>query len=384
MKGGWRIAVFSLLMVFGFTVPVCAEIKDSEEIVGDTMDRFDLSEIQEFIEAQEEAVGWNLSFEEVMQDLMAGDLNQLCGKLAASLKQVLFAEIGSSGRLMGQIVVLGMFGAVFSNFSSVFQENQISETGFFVTYLLLFTFLLSGFFQSMAIAERVVRQILEFMKVVMPSYFLAVAFSGGALSSAAMYEFTLWMITLAQWLLGTCLIPLIRVYMLLTLAGHISKEDLLSKLTELLEQMIRWSLKTLIGVVIGFHMIQGLILPYVDALKNTTVQKLMGVIPGIGQGAAAITQIVLGSGVLVKNTIGMAAVLILLILAAIPILKLLILVLLYQMAAAMLEPICDKRLVSCMSAVSKGHKLLLELVMAAVLLFIITVALVCAGTNIVH
>ncbi|MEG0370032.1 MAG: sporulation protein, partial [Hungatella sp.] len=140
----------------------------------------------------------------------------------------------------------------------------------------------------------------------------------------------------------------------------------------------------LIGVVIGFHMIQGLILPYVDALKNTTVQKLMGVIPGIGQGAAAITQIVLGSGVLVKNTIGMAAVLILLILAAIPILKLLILVLLYQMAAAMLEPICDKRLVSCMSAVSKGHKLLLELVMAAVLLFIITVALVCAGTNIVH
>ncbi|MEG0370342.1 MAG: hypothetical protein RR593_10100, partial [Hungatella sp.] len=67
MKGGWRIAVFSVLMVFGFTMPICAEIKDSEEIVGDTMDRFDFSGIQEFIEAQEETVGWNLTFEEVMQ-----------------------------------------------------------------------------------------------------------------------------------------------------------------------------------------------------------------------------------------------------------------------------------------------------------------------------
>ena len=90
---------------------------------------------------------------------------------------------------------------------------------------------------------------------------LYTSFAGGSVSSVAMYEFTLWIITAAQWLLGSGLIPLVRVYMILVLASHISKEEIISNLTELLEQIIGWGLKTLIGVVLGFHVIQGLVLP---------------------------------------------------------------------------------------------------------------------------
>ena len=244
----------------------------------------------------------------------------------------------------------------------------------FVTYLLLFTFLTTSFFQSITIASDVVGKILDFMKVLMPTFFMAVAFAGGSVSSVAMYEFTLWIITAAQWLIGSGLIPLVRVYMILVLASHISKEEIISNLTELLEQIIGWGLKTLIGVVLGFHVIQGLVLPYVDSVKNSAVQKLIGLIPGIGQGASAVTQMILGSGVLIKNTMGMAAVIILLVIVAVPVMKLAVLMVLYRCVAAVLEPVCDKRLVSCVSAAAKGHKLLLNMVMAAALLLIITVA----------
>ena len=354
----------------------------SSTAIGDAMGNFDFHDIQEFINRQSRETGWTLSFQEVMEDLMAGRLADVAEKFLAAVKNILFSEIHNGGVLMGQILVLGIFGAVFTNFSSVFNGSQISETGFFVTYLLLFTFLTSSFFQSISIAGEVTANILEFMKVLMPTYFLAVAFSGGSVSSVAMYEFTLWMISAAQWVIGSFLIPMVRVYMLLVLAGHISKEEILSNLTELLEQLIGWSLKTLIGVVLGFHVIQGLVLPYVDAVKNSAVQKLIGIIPGIGQGASALTQMLLGSGVLIKNTMGMAAVIILLVMAAIPVMKLVILMFFYRCVAAALEPLCDKRLVSCVSAAAKGHKLLLNMVMAACLLLIITVAVVCAGTNV--
>ena len=49
-----------------------------------------------------------------------------------------------------------------------------------------------------------------------------------------------------------------------------------------------------------------------------------------------------------------------------------------------MEPVCDKRLVACIAAASKGHKLLLQIVMTAALLLVITVALVCAGTNVTY
>ena len=127
-----------------------------------------------------------------------------------------------------------------------------------------------------------------------------------------------------------------------------------------------------------------MVLPYVDSMKTGAVQKLIGVIPGIGQGADALAQMVIGSGVLIKNTIGAAGIVVLAILTVIPVLKLLILMVLYQCTAAILQPICDKRLVSCISDMARGHKLLLSVSVSVILLFVITVGVVCASGNVVY
>lgn len=354
---------------------------DSEEgLLG--LEQFDFSEIDEFLNNKEATN--TLALESVMKYLMAGNLTGLCREILNALTHALFSEVSTGSRLMGQILALGILSAIFTNFSSVFQNSQISETGFFITYLLLFTFLAMSLMESINLAANVVKDILEFMRVLMPAYFLAVAFAGGSVSAVAMYEFTLWIMTAGQWFLNTVMLPLVRVYVLLEMAGNLAKEEFLSKMTELLEQLAAWGIKTVPGLVLGFHLIQSLILPYVDSLKQGTVQKAVSMIPGIGQGAAAMTQLLVGSGVLIKNTIGMAAVIILMILIAMPVIKLLILLLLYQCVAAVMEPVCDKRLVSCVSAAAKGQKMMLQVVTAAALILVITIAIVCAGTNVTY
>ncbi len=354
---------------------------DSEEgLLG--LEQFDFSEIDEFLNNKEATN--TLALESVMKYLMAGNLMGLCREILNALTHALFSEVSTGSRLIGQILALGILGAIFTNFSSVFQNSQISETGFFITCLLLFTFLAMSLMESINLAANVVKDILEFMRVLMPAYFLAVAFAGGSVSAVAMYEFTLWIMTAGQWFLNTVMLPLVRVYVLLEMAGNLAKEEFLSKMTELLEQLAAWGIKTVPGLVLGFHLIQSLILPYVDSLKQGTVQKAVSMIPGIGQGAAAMTQLLVGSGVLIKNTIGMAAVIILMILIAMPVIKLLILLLLYQCVAAVMEPVCDKRLVSCVSAAAKGQKMMLQVVIAAALILVITIAIVCAGTNVTY
>lgn len=348
------------------------------------LDQYDLTDIQNFLDQMKGKQGMNLSFMDLMKALMDGKLYEVMGQAGTALKDLLLGEISSSGHMMGQIIVLGIIGAVFSNFSSVFTGSQISETGFFVTYLLLFTYLAASFFTSITIAGDVVGQILDFMKALMPAYFLAAAFAGSSASAVASYEFTLLAIAAAQWLLGQILLSLVRVYALLVMAGHIAKEDMLSKLTELLEQVVSWSLKTLVGLVLGFHIIQSMVLPYVDSMKTGAVQKLIGAIPGIGQGVSSVAQMVLGSGVLIKNTIGAAGIIVLVIISVVPLLKLVVLMILYQCIAALLQPVCDKRIVSCISDMAKGHKMLLSIAASGVLLFIITIALVCASTNVTY
>ncbi len=380
----WIVAVMTIFFLYFDVGDSLWTIRSlgAESVFGQTMEEFDFSGIEEFLRGREAGAG--LGFREIMNLLMEGELGTLWGRIADVLKEKLFSELSVGGKLTGQILALGILGAVFTNFSDVFNGNQISEAGFYVTYLLLFTMLTAGIGQSIQVAADTVDTILQFMKVLMPSYFLVVAFAGGSVSAAAMYEFTLLIISVGQWFLGGILIPASRVYLMLVFAGNMAKEELLSRMTELVEKAIGWGMKTLLGVVLGFHLIQGMVLPYVDSLKNGSVQKLVGMIPGIGQGAAAVTQMILGSGVLIKNTMGMAAVVVLMVITAIPIMKLIILMLLYKCLAALMEPVCDKRLVKCIEAAAKGHKMLLQIVMTAAFLLVITVAVVCAGTNVTY
>ncbi len=347
------------------------------------LSQLNLEEIEEYIRQQEpETVFPGLG--ETMTMLMEGRTAELAEKMIRSAGQSLFGEVAAGGRILGQVILLGLLAAVFGNFSSIFRGSQISETGFFVTYLLLFALLTAGLAAGMSVAADTVSEILGFMKVLMPAYFLAVAFSGATASAIAMYETTVAAMTAGQWLLHTVLLPVVRVYLVLSMAGSMTKDNLFSRMTEMLKQVIGWSLKTLVGVVAGIQFLQTLVLPYVDSLKNSSLQKMAGLIPGIGQGVSAVTQMILGSGVLIRNTMGMAAVVILLALMAAPAAKLLALMLLYQCAAAVMEPVCDKRILACLSAAAEGHRLLLKIVMTAALLLILTVAVVCAGANAVY
>lgn len=346
-----------------------------------TLDDFDTAKIQEFLDGISNGAADEISFKNIMRQILSGDLSKVFSETAGWLKRALFAEIGTNTKLMGQIVVLALIGAVFSNFSGIFGSGHVSETGFYVVYLLTMTFLSASFFASVTIADSVAKDLAEFMRVLLPAYFLAVTMAGGAITSAAVCGFTFGAIGVVQAVLSEILIPLMRVYMMLVLAGNLYKEDMISKFTELLRQGILWTVKTMFGIVVGFHVIQGMVLPQADALKNASAMRLAQMIPGLGAGAGAVSQIVMGSGILIKNTAGAAAVIVLILMAAVPMLRLLILMVLYYLAAAVMQPVCDKRLVACMTGAAAGHGTLLKIVGYSLALFAVTIAVLCVSTN---
>lgn len=343
--------------------------------------RYDFSGIDQYLSRHRLNQDGGITFSDLVEMMLSGQWEDAAGQALRIVKDKLFAEIDTGTRLMGQILILGIIGAFFSNFSSIFSGSQISETGFYVTYLLVFAFLASGFLAGIGIAEELLRGILEFMKALVPAYFLAVAVSGGSLTSVALYQFTLGVIALLEWIFPALLLPLIRVDILLVMAGHMMKENIFSRFTDLLTNIIKWSMKTILGLVLGFQLIQGMVLPFADSMKATALIRAASLIPGIGQGAASVSQILLGSGVLIKNAMGAAAVVILIAISILPVVKLFVLMVLCQGAAALMQPVCDKRLVSCISEVGNGHRLLLKLSLSSLFLFVLSLAIVCMGTD---
>lgn len=341
-----------------------------------------LEEIQDFLERQYGK--GNVSLFALMENLVKGNITETGTYIVRTFWEGLLGEMEESIRFLGEAAALGLLGAVFAQAAAVFPGSRIAEIGFFITYLLTFTCLTASFFTSVETAAGVVENVLDFMKVLLPSFFLAVAFCGGSISSAALYGSVVGGVSVAQFLCGKMLLPLIKVYVLLILAGNLSKEVFVCRLTESLEKVIRWSLKTMAALFLGLQMVQTMILPFADSVKRAGVQKVVAAIPGIGAGAEAILQVTVGTGVLVKNTLGGAAVILLVLLAAAPVAKLCFFLILYQGAAALMEPVCDRRITACAEGMAKAHGLLLQLVLAVVLLFALSLGIICASTNAVY
>ena len=357
------------------------ETKSCEAEADNLLNDFDLAAIENFMNEESGNGSFSFTFKELIKELIKGNFSEVFHECLLTLRDSLFGEITKNGKWIGQVLILGLIGAVFANFSSIFSNSQIAETGFYVTYLLMFTFLASSFLTGISITKELLSHIIEFMRALVPTYFPAVSFAGGSITSAAGYGWMLFSISIVEWLVLRLLMPLLRIYILFVLAGHMVKEDIFSKMTDLLDSSIRWGLKTMMGVVLGFHLLQNLVTPYADALKNTSLQRFVSVIPGLGQGAAAVSQMVMGTGVLIKNSIGAGAVIILVLISAIPLLKLVILCLFYQGAAALLQPVCDKRMVACISEVGNGCRLLLSMAGAALLLFGVSLGIICTAAN---
>ena len=79
------------------------------------------------------------------------------------------------------------------------------------------------------------------------------------------------------------------MYILLKFVNHLSREEMLGKMAELIETLISWGLRTLLGVVAGLQVVRGLVTPVMDSLKRSAIGKTAGTLPGVGNAVNAVT-----------------------------------------------------------------------------------------------
>lgn len=358
----------------------CINNSNTASASSDYFDDINYNEIQEVIDDIMERED-TMDFREYVNNLMTGkeafSLTAIGSRLVKSVK----GEINANISTFGQLISIALIAAIFTNLSMAFKYHQVSETGYYVTYLLLFGLLISSFISASFIASKVIGQILDFMKALVPAYFMSVAFCSGSMSSFVFYEAALIIITLVDFVIIKAVIPLVNFYLIIILANNLSKEDMLSKLAGLLETIIEWMLKSLLAAVIGFQAIQGLIVPVADQVKRSAIFKASSALPGIGNAIGSVAETVIGAGVLLKNAIGVAGLVVIVIICTVPIIKLLVVTLIFKISSAVLQPISDKRIIECISASAKSSQMLLKAVIVGAILFILSITIVAISTG---
>lgn len=339
----------------------------------------DYKEAQKILKEQLEADSFDL--EAYIQNIFSGKESFSLENIWGYLKNGLKKELEKDKNQLFRVLVIAVAAAVFTNFSNVFQSNQVADTGFYVAYLLMFSVLSASFFEVSKTASFVLESLAEFMKALSPAFFTAVTMASGAGTSFLFYQVALAVIWLVEIVLLKLILPLIHIYFVLHLLNHMMEKDVLSKTTQLLEEGIGWGLKAMMGFIAGYNFIQGILLPAADELKRSGLMRAAAAIPGVGNAIGSVTETVLGAGVLIKNAVGAGGIMAILLLMAGPVGKLFFYFLFYRLGAAMVQPVSDKRILECMSGTATAAKLLLLTVSTGGALFLLTLAIVMSATN---
>lgn len=363
--------IFFLFLLF--SIPVQASNGEQGNTQEQLLDSMELEKMQE---AVNELLGEEtFSVKESIKKALSGEEPFSAEHFGEIGKAFLYQQLLPDKKILVQVILLVLAASLFSNFTGMFGKGEAGGISFYMVYLFLLTILMKSFGQMSRIISSGLEDFVFFMKALMPSYFLAVTAAGGVASAMIFYNMVLAVIYVIQVILLKLVVPGIHLFVLFQLVNYLHKEDILSKMAEFFKTILEWTLHTCVAVLVGMQVIQNMISPAVDSLKRDVIGKTATAIPAVGNAIDGVTEVALGTAVLIRNCIGVVGILVLLLLGLPPIIRLGVTTLIYKLLAAVVQPVADKRMTGCLSTMGEGCRLLLRVLLTVELLLLITIAI---------
>ncbi len=317
--------------------------------------------------------GWQgTSFKDLVKSVAGADTD-----MSFNFTDTVAGAITANRTVLIQILLL----AVCAMLLNVLDKNASDSAMLFISFILM-TLIVSVFINAAKTGYECVEMSVDIYKALCPVFFPAVAYSCGAAGSAAYYEIVLFLMYIVNVLVKNVLMRCNYVYMILGMFDTFGEKDKFGRMCQLIRKVIRLSVKGMLMFFLGLNGIKSLIIPLSGSLKMSVFFKAVSMIPGIGNSARTVSETIAGSAVLVKNSIGVAAVLVMLAIIGVPLLKLVVMALLYQLLGAVLEPVADNRIVKAVLVLSGSIENMIYMIAMTVVLMCLTMAIICFATNI--
>lgn len=377
--------VFALVVVVFFAGARITEAAEeepdeiAEAMKTEILSEFDFSELDSSL--REMFPGEKVTFSDIVSALISGGIDDAGDMTAQFLKDRIAYDFLYNRKTIVYIILAALVAAVFSNFADAFQNRQISDISFYVIYMLLITLCLTAFQTAVSGLEEKMGLLTEFIRALAPAYFMAMAFASGSAAALVFYNLILFLIYMVELIIIHILLPAVNIYVMICVLGSLIEEDFLSELAGLIRKAVTWALHGLLACVAGINIIQGLLAPAVDSVKRSTLSRTAEAVPWVGDLMGGTAEILTGTVILIKNGIGMAGAVVALVICATPLLQMVITALMYKLAAALVQPVSDKRIISCIRGVSEGYELLVRILFTAGALFLITIAVTASFTS---
>ncbi len=322
-------------------------------------------------------------FNSAARDITAGNLSLNPVNIINELMSNIFSEITSTRTMLKSILLIAAAAGILRILSDSFGTNGTNEAAFFSCFLMVTAASLQVFSQVVGYGVEVIHSLCGFITKFEP-IFIGLLLSGGAITQAAAFQpvmtASVYILSLA---VDKIILPLTYFSAILGIVNSIGSRIEIGTLNKLIRSSSKWLLT---GVLTLFSAILTLYGFGTSALNNVATKGIKfavgSFVPVVGGILSDTIDTVLSGAGLLKNAVGTAGMIAVIAMAAAPIIKIWVMLLMLRLSAAVIEPFSDKRITAVLTAVADAASAIFSMVITAAMLFIISIGIILASTGV--
>lgn len=319
----------------------------------------------------------------LMDMLMPGGKGFSLQNVLSGLLSFMWHEVLFNGKLLFTIVMISVLSMILETLQTAFERKTVSKIAYMLCFMVVLVIAVNSFSVAVGYAKEAIDKMIDFMMAMVPMLFALLASMGNIVTVSVAHPLIVFMIHTVGILIHTVVFPLLFFSAVLHLVSSISDKYKLTQLANLLRNIGTGVLGVLLTVFLGVISVRGITASVTDGVTLRAAKYITGnFVPVIGKMFADATDTVISASMLVKNAIGLSGVIIILFLCAFPAIKILVLALIYNVAGAVMQPLGDTPIVSCLQTIGKSMIYVFAALAAVSLMFFLAVTIMLAAGNV--
>jgi len=276
-----------------------------------------------------------------------------------------FAELFRHSVLLGKLVSLAVLAALLRNIQSAFENDAVGRVAYSVVYLALAILAVTSFNEALGLARGIVESLVHFMLALVPLIVTLLAGTGALVSAGLFQPLIFIVIGLVSTITADVVMPL------LFLAAVVLIVDI--------QQASLTVMGLAMSLLLGVVAVQGAAAAAVDGVTLRSAKfASKAFVPVFGSIFSDAMELVASSSLFLKNATSIYGLVGVFVMTVYPVVKLLALVVVYKLAAALIEPIDEGATVGLLSSMA-GSLTLLTVCAGAVMIMFFVVLTIVAG-----
>ncbi|MFD1955861.1 stage III sporulation protein AE [Paenibacillus thailandensis] len=355
------------------------------ELMEEQLDGINTDAVEQYWNRLREAYGGffpNQKIPAFMDMIMPGGEGLKLETVLGSLLRYFLHEVIYNGKLLVTIVMLTIFSMVLETLQNAFERNAVSKTGYAIAYMVLIIIAANSFHVAIGYAKDAIETMIHFMLAMLPLLLTLLASLGSVATVTIMHPLVVFMIHAVGTVIYAVVFPLLFFSAVLHIASGLTERFKVTQLANVLRTIAVWLLGALITVFLGVISVRGAAGAITDGITLRTAKFVAGnFMPVVGRMVSDAADTVISASLLAKNAIGLAGVIVLLFLCAFPALKILTLAIIYNVSAAVMQPLGDSPIVTCLATIGKTMMYIFVALIAVGFMFFLAITIMLTAGN---